>query len=222
MTIAMDQRYHVLDTETASLTGGVAEIAWLVIDKDLNIHDQQCHRVNPGRPIEPGAQEIHGISDADVAHCPPLSEIAKLLPENITVIGHNCSFDVRMIKGDISVGDSLCTLSLSRQFIKGTLNHKLPTLKQALGLSEQASHTALGDCLTVLDLLKVILPLSGRSLDQLISVANKPKIIHRITFGKHKGQLINTLPPSYRRWFLEQKDIDKDLRYTLEMLERVK
>jgi DNA polymerase III epsilon subunit-like protein len=38
--------------------------------------------VSPGCPIQPGAQAVHGITDADVAGAPPWNEV---LPKLLTV-----------------------------------------------------------------------------------------------------------------------------------------
>lgn len=83
--------YHILDTETASLQGGVCEIAWLVVDDNLDVQSEFCSLVNPEIPISEGAKAVHGISDEDVADKPTLAQIAQEhLPEPITIVGHNC------------------------------------------------------------------------------------------------------------------------------------
>ena len=209
--------YTILDTETASLQGGVVELALLHIDTDLNVVGEFHSMVNPERPIEPGAFAVHGISDADVADAPTLAQIPAL--GAVThAIAHNLTFDSRMLKGHLKAEASLCTLSLSRQYLKGAANHKLENLKRELGLPDQKSHSALGDVYTTLDLLRHLLPLTGVPLDTLFKRAAQPKLIHRMTFGKHKGLLISQVPADYRSWLLGQENLDKDLKYTLERL----
>ena len=44
--------YTILDTETASLQGGVVELALLHIDTELNVLGEFHTRVNPERPKE--------------------------------------------------------------------------------------------------------------------------------------------------------------------------
>ena len=209
--------YTILDTETASLRGGVVELALLHIDTELNVLGEFHTKVNPERPIEPGAFAVHGISDADVADAPTLAQIPAL--GAVThAIAHNLAFDSRMLKGHLKAEASLCTLSLSRQYLKGTANHKLENLKHELGLPDQKSHSALGDVYTTLDLLRHLLPLTGVPLDTLFKRASQPKLVHRMAFGKHKGLLISQVPADYRSWLLGQENLDKDLRYTLERL----
>ncbi len=138
--------YTILDTETASLQSGVVELALLHIDAKLNVLGEFHTKVNPERPIEPGAFAVHGISDADVADAPTLAQIAELGAVTHAV-AHNYPFDSRMLKGHLKAEASLCTLSLSRQYLKGTANHKLENLKRELGLPDQKSHSALATCI---------------------------------------------------------------------------
>ena len=209
--------YTILDTETASLHSGVVELALLHIDNELNVLGEFHTKVNPERPIEPGAFAVHGISDADVADAPTLAQIPEL--SLVThAVAHNLAFDSRMLKGHLNAEAGLCTLSLSRQYLKGTANHKLENLKHELGLPDRKSHSALGDVYTTLDLLRHLLPLTGAPLDTLFKRAAQPKLIHRMTFGKHKGLLISQVPADYRNWLLGQENLDKDLKYTLEKL----
>lgn len=210
------QEAYILDTETASLQGGVVELAYLRVDMQLNILEEFCVRVNPERPIDPVAQGIHGISDADVADCQTLEQVSAAFTQPIIYMGHNCGFDQRMTKPHIVPSKSLCTLALAREFIKGTTNHKLETLQKELGLPVQKSHSALGDVYTTRDLLTHIISISGADLPTLIERADTPKLIARMPFGMHKGITIMRVPKEYRAWLLSQSDIPKDLRFTLE------
>lgn len=212
--------YAIIDTETTGLDAPIkpVEVAWVIIDAELNVLDQHVQRVNPLRPINPGAIAIHGISDNDVAFCPEIIDVMGLLPQPFAAIGHNVGFDLRVLGPYIQYNADLCTLALSRRWVKGTRNHKLSTLQAELKLPAQKSHSALGDCLTVLDLLKVIVKLSGRNLPQLIELESVPKMIQKMTWGMHQGKLLTDVPRSYRSWLLDLPDLHKDLRYTLEKM----
>lgn len=213
--------YLILDTETAGLQGGVCEIAWATIDDDLNILEQHVALVNPERPIEPGAQAIHGITDEMVKDKPTLAEVATLLPKSGWLIAHNSPFDMRMIASAYVPEASLCTLSLSRKYIKGTTNHKLETLQRELNLPNRKSHSALGDILTVHDLLQHLLPMTGVKLETLFKRAGQPKMLHVMTFGKHKGVPLMQVPKDYLDWLSKQENLDPDLKYTLEKFKNV-
>lgn len=210
---------YILDTETTGLhNAGVVELAYLIVDENLNVLSEFCSLVNPERPIEEGAFAIHGISDADVAGKPTMQELS-LSIENL--IGHNCAFDLRMVKPHITAARSLCTLALARTYIKGTTNHKLETLQAELGLPSQKSHSALGDVHTTRDLLAHILSLTDLSLETLFQRADLPKIVQKMPFGKHKGKPMLQVPRPYREWLLTEGSPDKDLKHTLETLRNI-
>jgi exodeoxyribonuclease X len=216
----MDELF-ILDTETCGLTGGVVELAYLRVDFELNILDEFCTLVNPEKPIDPRATQIHGITDADVANCETMAQVTARMPwfiEPVIWCGHNAGFDVRMTDPFIRPSKTLCTLALAREFIKGTSNNKLDTLQVELGLPEQKSHTALGDVHTCRDLLLHILPIAGVNFRTLLERSDKPHLIAKMPHGKYKGITILRVPNDYREWMLAQSDIDKNLRYTLEKM----
>ncbi len=86
----------VLDSETTGLSGEVIELA--IVDRDGQpLFDE---RIRPLCPVEPGAQAIHGISDADLADRPTIAELWPRLSEiflNHHVIVYNKTFDVPRI-----------------------------------------------------------------------------------------------------------------------------
>jgi exodeoxyribonuclease X len=208
-------RKYILDTECASLQGGVCELAYLEIDDDINIVSEFVSRVNPERPIEQQAFEVHGISDDDVKDMPPLSTFASHFDGPIIMIAHNARFDKKMIKDVIKVDLDVCTLALSRSMVTGTTNHQLATLQKELGFPEQKSHSALGDVHTVRDLLLYLRDSKGLNLTEHMRLLRIPKIVHKMTFGKHKGRLVANLAPDYREWLLSLEDLDPNLRFTL-------
>jgi len=210
--------FHILDTETASLQGPPCEIAYLHVNENLDILSEFRTLVNPERPIEPGAQAIHGISDLDVANAPTMNEIAEHFAGPIFLVAHNAQFDARMIKSHVSITDQLCSLKLARQHIKSTTNHKLETLQAELGLPKRDSHSALGDVHTVRDFLLYLRNVTNMTLAQLIDSDKQTRLVHKMPFGQHKGRPLNVLSASYRSWLLDQSDIDPNLRYSLQQL----
>lgn len=207
--------YYILDTETAGLQGGVCEIAYLELDDDLDVVSEFCTRVNPERPIDPGATLVHGITNEDVADCPTLATVADFCFNGpIRMMAYNLPFDRRMVAPHIKVSEGMCILQMSRKHITGTTNHKLEVLQKELALSEQKSHSALGDVHTTREVLLYILKLLDTDFQTVWARAQEPQLIHKMTFGKHKGKTIAGLPADYRAWLLTQ-EIDNNLRYTL-------
>lgn len=210
--------YYILDTETTGLKSpaGVVEFSARKIDGDtLEELEHTTSLCNPGLPIEPGAQAIHGISDMEVMNAPDIQDVFKL-EGPVVAIAHNWAYDSRFLSQHIgNLTGSLCTLQLARQLIVGSDNHKLGTLAKHLNLEVGTAHRAAGDTQTTLNLLRYLVNLSGRTLPQLVEAARKPKIVHTMSFGRYKGQTLSTLPKHYIEWFLGLEDIDKDLRLSL-------
>jgi len=87
----------ILDTETTDLDGYVVEIAVVDAGTGQTLLDTL---VNPGRPIQPGAQWVHGLSDADVAAAPARTEV---LPQLLavtagrTILAYNAASDADVV-----------------------------------------------------------------------------------------------------------------------------
>jgi DNA polymerase-3 subunit epsilon len=103
-------RQIVLDTETTGLevTLGhrIIEIAAVEI-VNRRLTRRSFHRyVNPGRDIDPGAQEVHGLSRDFLQDKPGFSEIAAELLEFVRgaeLIIHNAAFDVGFLDFELSL-----------------------------------------------------------------------------------------------------------------------
>lgn len=88
----------MLDVETTgleSLTDRVIELG-IVVGRRGEIIAQQNWMINPGRPINPEASAVHGITDADVADKPPFEAVAHEIAELLTRVvpaAYNAPFD---------------------------------------------------------------------------------------------------------------------------------
>ncbi len=101
-------RQVVLDTETTGLdpTLGhrVIEIAAIeMVNRQITGRDYHCY-VNPEREIDPGALEVHGISNEFLADKPRFADIAadflKFI-EGGELIIHNAPFDVAFLNAEL-------------------------------------------------------------------------------------------------------------------------
>jgi DNA polymerase III epsilon subunit-like protein len=214
-------KYYVVDTETCGLNppappgSGVVQVAWAEIcPTTLEILDVQSHLVNPQAPIHPEAAKVHGYTNADVDHLKPLEY--SYAPVGPTVlICHNYPFDSKFLaRYTENLAGKLCTLELARHLVRDSKNHKLATLAEHFKLEAGKAHDAGGDVRTTVQLLRILVEMSGRTLTQLVA-ANKAKNFHVMPFGKYKGFTLDKLPLGYLKWFIDQ-EIDGDLRYTLQ------
>ena len=82
-----DFEYVAFDLETTGLVAQrdrVVEIGAVRFRRSGQVTDQFVQLVNPGRPMSPAAQAIHGISDVDLADAPPAWEV---LPHFLAFLG---------------------------------------------------------------------------------------------------------------------------------------
>lgn len=215
----------ILDTETASLKGGVLDLAVIEVDEDLNVLNTIESLIDPQCPIAPAAQAVHGISSAMVADAPTMAEFITergnpFAVEPLYLFGHNVQFDIRALAAENVLPipyTKICTLRMARNLWpdlkEGEENHKLGTLAVMFGLEIGTAHRAMGDAITCLNLLRYIADFSGvGSFKELCDLGRRPLSLQtRITFGKHKGTTLEKLPMDYVRWMRNQPDMDQDL-----------
>jgi DNA polymerase III subunit epsilon len=133
-------RQVVLDTETTGLNADaghrIIEVGCVELDERIYTGRTLHRYINPQREIEAGAQDVHGISNEQLADAPLFSEIAGELKEFIAgaeLIIHNAPFDIgfldaeyrRLDKAHGSVtewGRVLDTLILARERYPGQAN----------------------------------------------------------------------------------------------------
>lgn len=99
-----------LDTETTGLKQElghrIIEIGLLTYDLESGKQiDRWVQRIDPERPIDPGAQEVHGIAYTDLVGCPKWDdlapEISRRLGEADLLVAHNMGFDGPFIAAEL-------------------------------------------------------------------------------------------------------------------------
>lgn len=164
----------IFDTETTGLDlrGGDRVIslgACRILNGRLLAQESFDQKVNPERPIPASSTLIHGLTDADVAHSPPM---AVVLPRFVDYIGdavlvaHNAAFDLLALETAASSLNLqiqrpvLDTLLLSRALDPDQEQHSLDALAERYGLRfpPGTRHTALGDARVTAELFLVFLP----------------------------------------------------------------
>ena len=148
-----------LDVETTGLSPAmgdrIVEIG-IVICQGERETERLSRLVNPERPIPRDAQQIHGISDQDVADCPPFSTIADDVCNALRghwIVGHCVRFDIGFVAMETaSAGHHITPLGcLDTCQLAAALwdlpNNQLDTVVGALALGDDQAHRALGDAL---------------------------------------------------------------------------
>lgn len=213
----------IFDTETTGINDPViVEAAYIIVDiPDLLTKEYKfCSRYNPGKPIELGAMATHHILDEDLVDYPPASEFK--LPEGTDyIIGHNVDFDWKVIGSPADI-KRICTLALSRWLFPTLDSHTQSSMvyyfmrAEATRLLKNAHSAAedVGNCYLVLYYLlnemekRGIISLATLTWEELWQISEKARIPTIMAFGKHKGMAIKDLPMDYKRWLLNQSEID--------------
>lgn len=209
-------KIYLVDTETCgfavpSTGSAVVQLAWLELDEDGEVVNEECHIVKPTVPISPEATAVHGYLDSDVANAPSIDTIWR---EPDVFIAYNAGFDARHLR--VTNAQIVDVLKLARRYFPNLPNHKLGTVAQHVGTPIQKAHDALSDCRAALSVLKYIQVNSERGMTEIVDTPAQN--VHIMPFGVHKGKAVADLPAPYARYLLGLNDLDADLRRTLEVL----
>ncbi len=154
--ISQIKNYVVVDVETTGLDPAINEIIEIAAIRCADGRVDSYHSlVKPSRSIPPFITNLTGISNADVADAPSITDIMPYVYAFISglpLVAHNAPFDVKFLcyafhKAGISIDiDYIDTLELSRKAFPDMENHKLATLIENLHLSDsEQEHRAGSD-----------------------------------------------------------------------------
>jgi len=216
-------RALILDTETNSLNGYPIEIAHAPCSFEqgvLEIHQKSAfdEYFSCPEPIELGAMATHHILETDIADKPSY-EVFRLPENTVYLIGHNIDYDIQAIKlCDSSINvKGICTLALARMVWDELETHNLTALYYHVMSADletarkhlRNAHNARWDIyFTGVVLQAIVENLAIKDMNSLYQMSEIARIPKRITFGKHKGELIDELPDSYIDWLLKQPELD--------------
>ncbi|NTV74681.1 MAG: DNA polymerase III subunit epsilon [Holophaga sp.] len=234
-----DLTYLVVDTETTGLSPSadrVVSVAGVWVRTGAGLLRRESFLVDPGIPIPPEASAIHHIVDRHVAGAPALDEVLPVFQKDDfdAYAAHNAAFDFGFLPR--AGRPVLCTMRLARKLWPKLGRYSNQYLRYVLQLEVVEAeglpaHEALADALVTGRLLLRELawlqehPQAGvETLQDLIAWAEAPNLLETCQFGsKHRGVPWARVPKDYLAWMKrEVKDMDPDLRYTVEhYLQRV-
>lgn len=150
--------FVILDTETTGLEGELVEVA--VIDAAGQTLFNR--RLRPLTPVEPGAASIHGLTNEVLAQERPFGEfyeeLAGILTSKATVIIYNAAFDNGRLRHTCRLHNlppipyvADCAMDAYAAFVGEWSDYYGRFKWQPL---PGGDHSALGDCLAALDVLR--------------------------------------------------------------------
>lgn len=169
--------------------------------------------VNPGRPMPCEAQAVHHISDADLEGARPITDGLQMLmrgPPDFFA-AHNADYEQAFFAG--GGVPWIDTWKVALRLWPDAPSHSQQVLRYHLDLGcdrdrAAPAHRAGPDSYVCAMILARILQDGRASLDQMVKWSKGPPLLHRVTFGKHKGMLWDDLPTDYLRWITDKSDMD--------------
>ncbi|GAC1415765.1 MAG: exodeoxyribonuclease X [Candidatus Velthaea sp.] len=226
-----EARYAIVDVETTGFVAGddaVVEVACIVIEGGA-VCASFATLVDPQRAIPATASAVHHITSRDVRDAPTLDEVRPTLEAlcaDAVVVAHNASFDLAFLPF-LQHRPVLCSMRFAMRVLPDAPNHKNQVLRYHLGINDllppdAAAHRALGDAQVTSHVLRVCLDrylaLGGTDdVDEMVHEIRSPRQLAALTFGRHRGVEIGSVPTDYLHWlYHESKSASTDARYTAE------
>ena len=215
---------YIFDTETTDSdpnTAQIIEAAWVRYSDRAKWEG----RFKPTAPIKLGAMAVHHIMPKELEDCPPHTDFR--LPSDMEyMIGHNIDFDWKVAGSPVRV-KRICTLAMSRGMFPDLDSHTQSAMLYHFFGAEakpwlREAHSAGADVENCLLLFGQLIAASGRnflSMEAIWQFSETCRIPTKMTFGKHKGELISAVPRSYAQWYAGQPDPDE---YLIEAFKRAR
>lgn len=217
----------IFDTETTGIVAAddrLVELAGVNLDAEFPIFSTL---VNPERDIPAEARAIHHIGPDDIVGAPSEKEALGSFirhfqddsPNPLVLAAHNAKFDrgfVERINPALSPF-YICTYKCALVTWPDAPGHSNQVLRYYLGLDVDVPeglfpHRALYDCIVTRAILLELL--KHHSLRELVHISNNPVLLHKVSFGKHKGKLWSEVDYGYLKWIVGQPDMDEDKIHT--------
>ena len=223
-------------------TDQIVELAIVMIDPERAARTEWSawsSLIRPSCPVSLGARATHHILDAELAEAPSVTELLparglpefgrpaesevednEVDPERVVFVAHNAAFDRRMLvqsgfHPEILPPRTICTWRVALHLYPEAPGHSNQVLRYFLGVEpppcDLPPHRALPDALVTASILERML--KERSVSDLIKLTSEPAVLHRVTFGQHRGKLWSELDSGMLHWVLK-RNFDDDTKHT--------
>lgn len=203
----------------------LAESPWIHLNTDIDkfVGAAKGRLYGTDQPIKYGALAAHNILPEEIEGLPHYEGVN---PQADFVIGHNVDYDAEVLRILDGGPRRICTLAMARSlweyldaFNQSALLYYIGGLRGDFAWARDRltnAHRATDDvenCAVLLSYLLAFMANQGmdehlESWETLWAFCEDARIPKRITFGKHKGELVENLPWGYVKWYLGTEDQD--------------
>lgn len=219
---------RVIDFETSGMEPPAAQVVEVGYC-DLTRNDDGVWSV--GQPVSwlcgvpampPEVRAVHHISLAEVSGLAPFDPASVVAPHCAAVVAHNWAFEAAFL-GDQQT-PAICTLKAALRVWPHAPSHSNSVLRYWLedqGLlsldhdTAMPPHRAGPDAYVTAHILKALLA-AGATGREMIAWTQEPRLLPKITFGKHKGAAWKDAPRDYLEWVAFKSDLDGDTKWNAE------
>lgn len=224
----MPRIVRVIDYETTGLpeeTGSeVIELGRVDVDlQSMTVKNLWRSFASPEGLIPSEVKAVHHIVEEDLAGSPALSDLWSPFWEGCgtddIVAAHNAAFERHFHPGDGRAW--IDTYKCALMIWPDAPAHSNQSLRYWLNLDSSSAfnrelamppHRALPDAyVTAHILLKM---LNECSVYDLLSVSERPALLSKLGFGKHRGMKFSDVPVDYLQWIRDQSNISEDVKFT--------
>lgn len=217
----------VVDTETTGFdpaTNSLVEIAAV----SQSFFWYRSSLIKPKHRISFGAMGAHRITEKMVAHAQEADVVLDWMFRGEdghvyfdTLAFHNAAFDREFLPEWLREKSYVCTYRCAMHLFPDAESHSNQALRYELDLdlgdmpeeAGSAAHRALYDAWVTTCLLNRLAVEVDGDIQELIDMTQRPLLLKKVKFGKHRDELWADVPRSYLRWILTQ-DFDADTIHT--------
>jgi exodeoxyribonuclease X len=222
-------KVYVIDYETTGTPEDpapeVIEMGRVTVDLEERTVSEPFYRLaRPRGPIPPETMAVHHLQMSDLEDC---LEANQYWPEfwgglgaEEYAVAHNAEFEQHFYPG---VGKGwICTYKCALRAWPDAPGHGNQVLRYWLGLDEVAGfnrdlamppHRAMPDAYVTGHIFLKLLD-HFESLDQMAEVSAQPALMHKLTFGKHRGQRFDEVPVDYLQWIRDKSELGEDAKFS--------